>query len=86
MSPQFDVIDDTIAKEYLKTARDLIIRKAISEQNGPFSHAFIELAEIINEAELSNLLEEIISEQYRFREIFEGPANEKLWEILFELN
>ena len=77
LSPQFDVIDDTIAKEYLKTARDLIIRKAISEQNGPFSHALIELAETINEVELSNLLEEIIGEQYRFREIFEGPANEK---------
>ena len=77
LSPQFDVIDDTIAKEYLKTARDLIIRKAISEQNGPFANAFVEIAETINEDELSNLLEEIIGEQYRFREIFEGPANEK---------
>ena len=77
LSPQFDVIDDTIAKEYMKTARDLIIRKAISEQNGPFSHAFVEIAETINEGELSNLLEEIIGEQCRFREIFEGSANEK---------
>ena len=86
LSPQFDVIDDTIAKEYLKTARDLIIRKAISEQNGPFSRAFIELAETINEAELSNLLEEIIGEQYRFGKFLKVQRTKKLWEILFELN
>ena len=35
LSPQFDVIDDYISKEYLKVARELIIRKAISEGVGP---------------------------------------------------
>ncbi|MEC9100617.1 MAG: UvrD-helicase domain-containing protein, partial [Pseudomonadota bacterium] len=76
LSPQFDVIDDSISKEYLKVARELIIRKAISEQDGPFAMAFVEIAERINEGELSSLLEEIVGEHSRFDEIFKQFADE----------
>ena len=77
LSPQFDVIDDSISKEYLKVARELIIRKAISEQDGPFAMAFVEIAERINEGELSSLLEEIVGEHSRFDEIFKQFADEE---------
>ncbi|MBH69153.1 MAG: double-strand break repair helicase AddA [Rhodospirillaceae bacterium] len=67
VSPQFDILDERVAKEHIRIARDLVIYEARQKDSGTITTALKELAGRVGEKNLTDLLDELLSERSKLR-------------------